>query len=282
MRIWVTRTAPGNQVTATRLKELGHEVVDVPVLDVCGIETEPLRTLPDAIVFTSGNGVRHHPLSAELLDVPVFTVGDATGEIAARAGYRDVRSAQGDIVDLQRLILKELPRPSRLVHFGGRDVAGQLTRFMRNFGYLVDRRIVYAAEAVAVRCLLEVRSDLASIDGIVVHSPRAAERVARVLTGTWWKGKVWCISQACALKLTGVRGISLHFTARPSDAALIEMVRQDGLLRTATRASIRLLPAGIDCPPQVDEQHPANDNDVLRSDCFSEDGDYDGDPPPAA
>lgn len=282
MRIWVTRTAPGNQITATRLQKLGHEVVNVPVLDVRSIETEPLHTLPDAIVFTSGNGVRHHPLTPELLDVPVFTVGSATGEIAAQAGYRDIRSAQGDIVDLQRLILDQLPPPSRLVHFGGRDVAGDMTRFMRRFGYLVDRRIVYAAEAVAVRWLLEVRSDLSSIDGIVVHSPRAAQRVARLLSGTRWQGKVWCISQACALKLTGIPGLSLHYAACPSDAALVEMVRQDGVIWMPARASMRVVAAGTGRPSHLGALQPVNDNEAPCSGYPGKDDDYGKDPPPAA
>ncbi|QQV77969.1 uroporphyrinogen-III synthase [Sphingomonas aliaeris] len=171
MRIWVTRTTPGNQSTVESLQALGHEVVCVPVLNVRRIDADPLRSLPDAIVFTSGNGVRHHPMWPEALDLPVFTVGNRTADAVIRAGYRNVRSANGDLRDLQTLILNELPPPGRIVHFGAREPAGDLKGHLRRFGYLVDRKIVYIADAVALRWLLQVRTDLPNIDGIMVHWP---------------------------------------------------------------------------------------------------------------
>ena len=278
MRIWVTRTAPDNAATALRLEALGHDVVSVPVLGIRPFEAEPLNALPDAIVFTSSNGVRHHPTSPALFGVPVFAVGRATAEAAKTAGYDDVRSADGDVCDLQRLILEQVPPSSRLVHFGAREVAGNLKGFLRRFGYLVERRVVYTAYAVAVRWLLEVRIGLPSIDGIVVHSPKAAERVARVLAGTSWRGKIWCISEACALRLAGVPDIELHFTSRPDDAALIDMVRHDGVIRMPCRASLRVVAAGSSRALRSSALAPANDNEETGSDS----GDFDDDPPPAA
>lgn len=278
MRIWVTRTEPDNSGTAERLKALGHEVVSVPVLGVRAFSTEPPELLPDAIVFTSVNGVRHHPNRAHLASLPVFTVGHATARAARAAGYIDVRSASGDVRDLQRLILKDLAPPARLVHFGAREVAGDLKGFLRRFGYLVERRIVYTAQAVAIRWLLEVRTGLSSIDGILVHSPRAAERVARVLAGTSWRGKIWCLSEACALRLTDVPGVQLHFTSRPDEAALIEMVRQANVIRMPCPASLRVVSAGTGRALHSDPWQPANDNPDRPDD---DDG-PETDPPPAA
>lgn len=281
MRIWVTRTAPENRATAARLEHLGHEAVCVPVLDVRAIEAEPLVAAPHAIVFTSANGVRHHPVDAQMLGVPVFAVGDRTAAEAATAGYVDVRSADGDVFALHRLIRDQLPPPSRLVHFGGREVAGDLRMMLRRFGYLVDRRVVYAAHAVAIRWLLKVRNELPSIDGIVVHSPRAAERVARVLAGTKWKGTVWCISEACARKLAGVPRVRTRHAARPTEAALMELVRSSRVVRLPTRTFLRAVPAAPSAPPLSDLKRPANDNEAHP------DGGGDGwgpadDPPPAA
>ncbi|RYZ15349.1 MAG: uroporphyrinogen-III synthase, partial [Myxococcaceae bacterium] len=146
MRIWVTRTAPENASTAASLEDLGHAVLNAPVLEVRALESDPLRDAPDAIVFTSSNGVRHHPVCSSLFHIPVFAVGTRTAEAARAAGYVDVRCADGDIVDVQRKVLAELPPPARLVHFGAREVAGDLKGFLRRFGYLVERRAVYAAQ----------------------------------------------------------------------------------------------------------------------------------------
>lgn len=280
MRIWVTRTTPGNAATAALLEDLGHTVLNAPVLEVRAVESDPLRGAPDAIVFTSSNGVRHHPPRPELFHVPVFAVGDKTAEAASAAGYADVRSADGDIVDLQRMILSELPAPARLVHFGAREVAGDLKGFLRRFGYLVERRVVYTSHPVAVRWLLDIRKELPSIDGILVHSPRAADRVARVLAGTGWTGRVWCISEACVLKLVGVAGIEMHFASRPTEAALIEMVRQNGVVRMPARASMRAVAAGEGRSMHLAPDIPANDNgDPSGSDAGADPSD---EPPPAA
>lgn len=278
MRIWVTRTEPDNEGTAARLKALGHEVVSVPVLGVRAFSAEPPELVPDAIVFTSVNGVRHHPKRARLTSLPVFAVGHATARAARTAGYVDVRSAGGDVRDLQRLILNDLAPPARIVHFGAREAAGDLKGFLRRFGYLVERRIVYTAHAVAIRWLLEVRTGLPSIDGILIHSPRAAERVARVLAGTSWQGKIWCLSEACALRLTDVPGIQLHFTSRPDEAALIEMVRQDKVIRMPCPASLRVMSAETGRAFRFGPWRPANDNPDLPDD---DDG-PETDPPPAA
>lgn len=278
MRIWVTRTEPDNRSTAARLQALGHDVVSVPVLGVRPFSTEQPDLLPDAIVFTSMNGVRHHAARAQYKALPVFVVGDATAGAARDAGYSDVRSAGGDVRDLQRLILNDLAPPARIVHFGARETAGDLKGFLRRFGYLVERRIVYTAQAVAIRWLLQVRTELPSIDGILVHSPRAAERVARVLAGTSWRGNVWCLSEACALRLTDLPGIRLHFSSRPNEAALIEMVRQDRVIRMPCRASLRAVSAATRRTFASAPWQPANDN----PDLLGEDDGPKTDPPPAA
>lgn len=133
---------------------------------------------------------------------------------------------------------------------------------------------------MAVRWLLDIRKELPSIDGILVHSPRAAERVARVLAGTGWRGRVWCISEACALKLAGVSGIQMHFASRPTEAALIEMVRQNGVVRMPARASMRVVAAGEGRSIHLASEVPANDNGH-PSDVDAGDGPG-GEPPPAA
>lgn len=282
MRIWVTRTAPDNASSAARLRQLGHDVVTAPVLEVRRSEAEPICFEPDAIVFTSCNGVRHHRVNPELLNLPVFAVGDRTAREARLSGYLDVRSAAGDVRDLQRAILDQLPPPALILHYAARDVAGDLRGVLRRFGYLVERRTVYAAHSVAVRWLLEVRNQLGSIDGILVHSPRAADRVARVLAGTRWTGSIWCISEACALRLAGVPGIEIHFALRPTEDALIEMIRQHDVVRIPCRAAPRLAAVGAGLSQRSPREMSANDNDESWPGGSGPGGGSRDDPPPAA
>ena len=76
-RIWITRAQPGAEVTAERVRALGHEAIVAPLLAV--------RVLPDvtvdlagvsALAFTSANGVR--------------AVADASGDATPRKAGRKV------------------------------------------------------------------------------------------------------------------------------------------------------------------------------------------------
>lgn len=275
MRIWVTRTVPDAGGTAHRLEQMGHRVITEPVLEVRGVAHVP-GPPPQAIVFSSANGVRNHQPDAAQLHLPVFAVGDRTARAAREAGYRTIFSARGNVVDLQRLILRTLP-PSRLVHVCGRETAGDLAGFLGRRGYLVERRVSYAAEPVPLRALVWVRRSLAEIDAILIHSPRAAARVAKLLAGTGWRGRVWCISRACAVKLAGVPGIRVECARRPNEAAMIEMVQTRlvrDLMHRMTRPRWRSALPG----PSARLRHPpVNDNGV--DDSVTNDRD---DPPPAA
>lgn len=282
MRIWVTRTAPDAASTARRLEQLGHRVIAEPVLEVRAVDSDA-QSRPQAIVFSSVNGVRHHQPDAALLDLPVFAVGDRTARAARDAGYRTIFSARGDVGDLQRLILRTLP-PSRLVHVCARETAGDLVGFLSRRGYRVERRVSYVADPVPLRSLVWLRRTLAEIDAILIHSPRAAARVAKLLAGTGWNGRVWCISRACAAQLTDVPGITVECARRPTEAAMIEMVRARlvrDLMHRMTRLRRRSALPGSPARPR---HRSANDNgnrvaSAVRGDTANENGD---DPPPAA
>ncbi|MES1972900.1 MAG: uroporphyrinogen-III synthase [Pseudomonadota bacterium] len=251
MRIWVTRTAPDNISTAMRLEALGHETVRAPVLEVRPIVSDMPAGSIDAIVFTSRNGVRHHPRSPDHFDVPIFTVGDRTAIAARQAGYRDVRSAAGDVRRLQHLIMTELRTPALIAYFGARDTAGDLKGALERCGHRLERRTVYAA--LPARTLEGIRGDLASIDAIVVHSPRGARRVVKVLFRTGWHGVIWCISEACAMRLTDLPHLEIHYARRPDEEALINLVRHHQIGLLPRRSALRLV-GGTD----VDRFGPAS------------------------
>ena len=88
--IWVTRTAPFNRLTAKRLAGAGHDALCAPVLRVVPIPAPPLMAVPDALVFTSLNGVRLHRFSPSLAEVAVFAVGDHSARYARAREYFDV------------------------------------------------------------------------------------------------------------------------------------------------------------------------------------------------
>ena len=79
MRVWVTRTRPGADATAARLRERGHEPVVAPVLEVRALPSSVHLADIGALAFTSANAVdAFAALSVEGRTLPVFAVGDAS------------------------------------------------------------------------------------------------------------------------------------------------------------------------------------------------------------
>jgi uroporphyrinogen-III synthase len=96
---WITRTEPDNSDTAARLREMCFCALTVPVLKPIAVQTIWPGSNPDALVFTSAHGVRFHDLWGSWFELTVFTVGYRTAHAAISAGYRNVRSASGDVRD---------------------------------------------------------------------------------------------------------------------------------------------------------------------------------------
>ena len=225
-RIWVTRTSPDNEKTAGVLRQLGFDALALPALRVDGLPAKALNEQPDAIVFTSVNGVRHHSICPALLDIPVFAVGNRTAQSAALAGYTKVVSADGDISDLERLIVRSLPPGSRLLHLSARRPAGDLTGNLHRKGYRAIRMAVYETRENTVADLLVCLSGLERIGGIMIHSPRAG-RVVRCCLDRFprrFDGVVYCISAAAAARFVEMEGIDIRVAARPDEAEMLKLI----------------------------------------------------------
>jgi uroporphyrinogen-III synthase len=225
MLLWVTRSAPYNLLTGHRLRGIGHSVLTVPVLRVRRAQAGSRHPQPEVLAFTSAHGVEHHPFNIRWAGRPVFAVGDHTAEAARRAGYRDVRSARGDVRDLQNLIVTTVPRPSFIVHFCAREPAGDLVGYLRQSGYEASRQVVYETQPAADIDLQHAVSSMPMLDGIVVHSPKAARRVAEVVASSGWYGIIFCVSPACASEFRALPGLLLETAPRPTEESLMNVLR---------------------------------------------------------
>ena len=267
MFLWVTRSSPYNLLTGHRLRAMGHSVLTVPVLHVQPVDQAPLERHPDALVFTSAQAVRHHSFEARLASTSVFAVGDGTARAARRCGYTNVRSARGGVQDLQVLIATTIARPAHVVHYCAREPAGDLCGFLENSGFEAERRIVYESHEAGMDDLAGAVAALQLLDGIIVHSPRGAKRVAAVLRESRWHGLVFCISQACAREFGELAGLLVETAAEPDESALMSVVRRfrgrpaprapspPGPLVTLSGASLMLTGR----PPRI--PHVANNDD---------------------
>jgi len=180
-RIWITRAQPGADQTAERVRALGHDAVIAPLLAV--------RILPDvkvdlsgvaALAFTSANGVRAFADASGERSLKVFAVGAATAQAARQAGFRSVLSADGDVEALaEGIAVRKGELRGAVLHPGAAEPAGDLAGSLQKHGVEARRLVLYETAPVTLADG-EVQA-LARSDAVLLHSPRAAQVLAKVL-----------------------------------------------------------------------------------------------------
>jgi uroporphyrinogen-III synthase len=230
MRLIVTRAEPEAGETAARLIALGHEALIVPLTRIIFSEPPASPMRPDAIAVTSRNGVRalaRWRQARAWTDVTLFAVGAATAEEARRAGFTDIRKADGDAAALGRLMIGELNPGSSVLYAAARDRRSDLEAVLRTAGFTVDLVEAYRAETVAALpapAAEAIRSG--RIDGVLFHSRRAAAaflRLAAGITGQVSRLTFYVLSSRVAEPLA-TSGGRIMVAERPDDESLMALI----------------------------------------------------------
>jgi|SRR5262245_6111440 len=242
MHLLVTRPEPEAGRTAVILRARGHVVSIVPVLQVETIRDAAFGPGPYAgVVMTSANAARviaEHPRGAELIDLPVFTVGRHTAEAVRAAGFANVASADGGAPELVRLIASKLHRSAaptaaeavrRLVYFAAQERATDLAAALAPLGIEVETVVVYrtVANPELSRTLRAAIGD--GLDGVLHYSRRSAQTF---LVGAGTAGLLdpairlthYCLSSEIAAPLRAAGAGAVKVAPRPEEAALIELL----------------------------------------------------------
>ena len=220
MRVWVTRTQPAADATAARLCDLGHEPIVAPVLAVQPVNATIDLAGVDALAFTSRNGVEAFAaLTSEGRVLPVFTVGDATADAARAGGFTTIHSADGDVAALAERIASA--HPGVVLHPAAREPAGDLAGLLRERG--VAARTVAVYDTVPVEPA-EALAQLAVLDAVLVHSPKAARRLAGLIAPDAAQPLFACISEAAAAPLRAAGHEKVRSAPFPDEAALLKLL----------------------------------------------------------
>lgn len=180
-RIWITRAQPGADVTAERVRSLGHDAMIAPLLTV--------RPMPDvtidlhgvaALAFTSANGVRAFADSCGERGLKVFAVGAATAQAARAAGFKSVLSADGDVEALaEGIAARRGELRGAVLHPGAAEPAGDLSGSLQRHGVEARHLVLYETAPVEPGTLdLDVMD---RADVVLLHSPRASQVLAKLL-----------------------------------------------------------------------------------------------------
>ena len=170
--IAVLRPEPGNRVAASAIEAAGRVAIRLPLFVARPIAWQvPNAASYDAIILTSANALRHGgPALADLLELPVYAVGQVTAEAARRVGFAVAES--GDAGADALLARAEAAGVRRALHLAGRE------RSIEAGGIVADVVTVYASD------VLPISADAAArLTGSVaiVKSTRAASRFAEVV-----------------------------------------------------------------------------------------------------
>jgi uroporphyrinogen-III synthase len=235
MRLLVTRPDPQGEQTAGLLRAQGHEVIVTPLLHIETLNAD-LGVGPwTAIAVTSANAIRAisaHRRRGEILNLPMFVVGQRTAQEAREAGFVNGVSADGDAGDLAALISANLKAGSVLLYLAGEDRAGDLAAALAPAGISLRTVVVYRAVAAAtLPDNVLGRLAAGTIDGVLHFSQRsAATFVAAAQAGKGWDNSLkchhFCLSMQVAEPLIRAGAKHIHVAASPDEAAVLDLVGQ--------------------------------------------------------
>ena len=226
MRILVTRPVEDGEAIAAKLREMGHEPLLAPLLTFQTVDgPEPDFKGVQAILASSANGIRALVQRSARRDLPVFAVGPQTTEEARKAGFSDVKNADGDARALADAAARwAAPDKGALLHVCGEEAPGTLGDDLRAAGFDVSRAVLYRMMA-ATHLPPDVDAALPTLDAVLFFSPRTAKIFADLARGRMPRHLVaLCISPATAVVLEGEDFAEIRVAARPNQAELLALV----------------------------------------------------------
>ena len=240
----LTRPEPDSRAWQEQLQARGLRVSVDPLLSMT---FEPPAVLDvanvQALIATSKNALRAlgQPAGALALaqakELPLFTVGPDTAQLAREMGFTRVHVGPAAARDLVGVIQKEArPQDGRLLHLSGETLAFDLAPALLDF--VLDRVVVYrAAPATALKPETRVKLADSSIDIVVLLSPLTAKTfvslvVADGLTQQVRRLDYVCLSAGVAVQLAPLASDKVHMAAAPNAHATFTLIETLVALRS--------------------------------------------------
>jgi len=230
MRILVTRPLEDGAEIARLLAARGHQALLAPLLeprfpDGPLLEEGSILDGVEAILATSANGIRALGRRTARREFSIFAVGPQTADEARRAGFSNVRSADGDAKALAEATRGWAVPGATLLHVCSEDAPGTLSNQLGAGGFTVRRCALYTIEP-ATHLPPEAESALQNrtLDAAMFFSPRTARIFAQLAKALPTDGlTALCISQATADALAPLAFAQVKVAARPNQDAMLAL-----------------------------------------------------------
>lgn len=235
MRVLVTRAADDASRTAEKLATLGHEALVAPLLEIRFLDGPEISLDGvQAILATSGNGIRALARRSPRRDIPLFTVGTQTANAAQAEGYSEIMDAAGDSRALATLVrARARPDAGVLLHVAGMDSRDELRDQLQSAGFDVRTCVLYEAmEAAELPLAARHALRSGSIDALLVFSPRSAKVFADCvrragLASSCGRIIACCISDAAAKVLMNIPFAAIRIATHPDHDAVLALLEDD-------------------------------------------------------
>ena len=213
----IVRPEPGNSATTLNARARGLEVHNFPLFEIAAIAWDaPDPTRYVGIIMTSANAARlAGPNLQRYTHLPLYAVGDVTGDAARDAGFLSIVSGDGDV---ERLLGKIATLGlHRLLHLAGADYHD-----FTPHGVEIERQIVYASNAITPAP--ELLAALKQGGVVMLHSARAARQFRAIVERDGIDPSRLSLAaiSANSAEAAGTGWGEISIAARPHDEALLD------------------------------------------------------------
>lgn len=235
MSILITRPDPEASATTVRLAALGFDCVVAPVLEISPTHQLVPQGSYHAALATSGNALRlmEPRVRRQLINTPIYCVGEKTAETARIQGFHDIRIAEGDGKSLAALVIQEFPYGGHLLYLTGIPRKPFLEDELKQAGLDLLAVDLYRSDPIS-DWPNSVKRSVQSITHVLHYSRASAEAFLTILAHDPYLTKLrnahhLCLSSDVAIPLRNDGIMKVEIAAKPNETALFELISRKDL-----------------------------------------------------
>ena len=213
MHILFTRPLEDSEELILKFSALGHKVSHMPVIKIEKIKHEKINFIDyKAIIFTSANSLKF--LDTKLIDKKIicFCVGRATEKKALSLGFQNIVTAEGNVRNLEELILQNFNSSSgKMLYLSGEVISNDINKNLVSQGYNVKRVINYTSKPnhqLDKKFIEKLRSNMPDV--VYVYSQNSALSFLKLISNYklndfWMNTNLMCISEKSSSVLNKIK-----------------------------------------------------------------------------
>ena len=213
MHILITRPLDDSEEIILKFRDLGHKVSHMPVIEIEKVSFQDIDFGEyKALIFTSANSLKFLDTKKIHKKVFCFCVGLATEKKALQLGFQNVITAEGNVRNLEELILQNFnSSDGKILYISGEVISNDLDKNLNLKGYNVKRIINYKTKPIQKLDDKFIQSLKLNIPQIVyIYSKSSAESFLNLskyydLNDYWMNTNLMCMSEKTSSVLNKIK-----------------------------------------------------------------------------